>query len=384
MKENIEKDLDNIPSNDLSNTPQKKAKKNDLTPEERAAKIEAEKDALLKMVHTGDPTDSKDRVAVILNKNVNARNSDIQLAWDYWKTFHKDTFDGKTLTLDKFLNLPKISSLCRSRAKIQNEYNLFLAEDEVRQQRGTLEELFIKGAITDLAPVVKSLIVYIDETGKTQDFLSLGSIWLPTFSGYSKTLEIRDWKKYSGIDYEFHFKELKPQKLDNYKNFITKFLSLHSQMSFKSIIIKNHGIRDKDAAIKDLTYYLIKKGVLHENQSLRAPLPRQLIVIVDEESEAKDNLKLAEIKDKLEAQKINGLGLGKFEAKSSKDDEYIQIVDLFTGAINRILHPPIVKNHKDELAEFIMNILQINIKDFLNDDNIGDNLKMFSFLGSNA
>lgn len=357
-------------------------KKKELTPVERAAKIEEEKNNLLKMIHAGEPTDTKDRVGYILSKNLNARNSDIELAWDYWKTFHKDVFDGYSLTLSKFLSLPKISSLCRSRAKIQNEYNLYLAEDEVRQQRGTLEDKYKKTAISDRAPDIKSLIVYIDETGKTQDYLSLGSIWLPTFSSYSKSLEIRDWKKYSGIDYEFHFKDLKPHKIEHYKNFITKFLSLHPQMSFKSIIIKNQGLRDKEDAIKDLTYHLIKKGVNHENDSKRAPLPRRLIVTVDEENEAKDILKLAEIKDKLEAHNIQGLILDRFEAKSSSGDEYLQMVDLFTGAINRLVNPQRDKNHKDELAEFIVNLMQIDINEYLNNENEADDLKMFSFLGS--
>lgn len=363
--------------------PKKKLKK-ELTPEEKELKTEEEKDRLLRNLHSGTPSDTKDRVAVILSNNINSRNSDIELAWDYWRTFHPEVFDGIKLTKGIFLKLPKISSLCRSRAKIQNEYNLFLAEDEVRQQRGKLEQEFKKGAISDRAPEIKSLFAYIDETGKNQEFLSLGSVWMPTFTSYSKAQEIRDWKKYSGIDYEFHFQHLKPQKMMDYKLFVQKFLNLHPEMSFKSIIIRNSGIKNKESVIRELTYYLVKKGLEHENSTKRAPLPRQLVVTIDDESEANDILKLEEIKDKLLAQKIEGLTLGNFTAESSIGNEYLQIADLFTGAINRKLHPQKERNHKDEFADYILEILGLDITEYLNDEVDNDNVKMFSFLKSKA
>lgn len=351
------------------------------TPEEKAKEIEEEKRNLLSNLYSGQIMDIKDRVALILNSNIDARNSDIELAWAYWQSFHSELFDGVTLTKDLFLQLPKISSLCRLRAKIQNEYNLFLADPKVRQYRGKLEEEYKDKAVADRAPNLKSYTVYIDETGKNQDYLSIGSIWLPSYnpSIIRNIMEIQTWKKQSKIEYEFHFSQLSSHKLDQYKGFIRQFLPRFPEASFKTIIIKNHGVKDKDAIIQDLTYYLIKKGIEHENNSGRAPLPRGLNVTIDDENPANDILKLEAIKDKLTAQRIDGLELGQFSAVSSEGNLFIQLIDLFTGSINRKLNSPNGNGHKDELATFILETIGLDLDDFLNDQGAGDNAKIFDF-----
>jgi len=40
------------------------------------------------MVHSGDPNDTKEKVALIISRNIHARNSDIELAWDYFNMRH--------------------------------------------------------------------------------------------------------------------------------------------------------------------------------------------------------------------------------------------------------------------------------------------------------
>ena len=191
--------------------------------------------------------------------------------------------------------------------------------------------------------------------------------------------EIKDWKKYTNIDYEFHFKEVKPQKLEQYKIFITLFLSKFPENSFKTIIIDSKGISDKNEAIKELTYYLIKKGIEHENSTGRAPLPRRLSVFMDQDEKSKDALKIEFIKDRLEGNKIDGLDLGDFEAVDSKSNFYIQIIDLFTGAINRKLNSVDGdRNVKDELADYILNLLNIDVDAYINDKLEIDTAKVFN------
>ena len=65
-----------------------KKKKKKLIPEEKEAKIQFEREAILKMVHSGDPNDTKEKVALIISRNIHARNSDIELAWDYFNMRH--------------------------------------------------------------------------------------------------------------------------------------------------------------------------------------------------------------------------------------------------------------------------------------------------------
>lgn len=347
--------------------------------EKKRLKIEEETKTVVNNVLTGNINDTRDRVAYILNANADARNSDIELAWDYWTTFENETFDGVSLNKSTFLKLPKLASLSRWRAKIQNEYNLFLADPEVRQHRGKLEEEFKEQAITHKAPITKSYFVFIDETGKNQRYISVGSFWLLNWSYvYQKQQEIKDWIKLSNIEYEFHFKDVKDHKLASYKSFISLFLSKFTENSFKTIIIDSHGLKDKNELIKELTYYLIKKGIDHENKTGRAPLPRRLSVFIDQDEKSKDTLKIEFIRDKLEAHNIDGLEIGDLQAVDSSTSLFIQIIDLFSGAVNRKLNPQKDRNVKDELADYILNLLNIEVEDYINDTLEMDAAKVFN------
>jgi hypothetical protein len=147
-------------------------------PSDKEKRIEEEKQALLNRVVSGNITDIKDRVAFILNSSNEARNSDNQLAWAYWETFESDKLVDGMLSRKAMQQLTKQTSLTRVRAKIQNEYKLFVADPKVRKYRGTLEDVNKQAAVDDKPSDIGLYQVYVDETGKTQDFLSVGSLWL--------------------------------------------------------------------------------------------------------------------------------------------------------------------------------------------------------------
>ena len=78
--------------------------------------------------------------------------------------------------LDDLYRLTRLTSLARARAKIQNDYRLFLADPEVQEHRGKLEESEREKAIeTPDYPVYK---VFLDESGKTSRDLLVGSLWI--------------------------------------------------------------------------------------------------------------------------------------------------------------------------------------------------------------
>ncbi|UOE47859.1 DUF3800 domain-containing protein [Mucilaginibacter sp. SMC90] len=347
---------------------------------EKIKLIEAEKTELLNKVVSGNIENIKDRVALILNNSNDARNSDIELAWSYWQTFEDNILQGSTISKEQMYSLTRISSLTRIRAKIQNEYKLFQADDEIKRHRGVLEEDKKQDAISDKPAGMGMYSVYIDETGKTQAYLSVGSLWVLSYN-YSTILshkELTNWKKFKEITYEFHFAELSKNKLDDYKEFFTLFLSKHPDVGFKLIVINNMGIKGKGTAITDLTYHLLTKGVEHENSTGRAPLPRYLQVWIDEEEKGSDQLKLENIKERLTSQKIQGLYLGQFSAVASEGNFFIQAIDIFTGAINRKLHNPNGGNYKDEFADFVLSCLKFNISNIDTENNTIDRSKVFN------
>lgn len=267
----------------------------------KAAKIEKEKKELLNRVLSGNITNSREKVAHILNRFSSSRNSDIELAWNYWITFEKEKFNGHSINKRELFNLTRIPSLVRTRAKIQNEYKLFQADDEVRKHRGVLAKEKKEEAIEDRPPDLPVYSVFIDESGKNSEYLSVGGLWV--IDGGSKLsethFELSKWKTQNSIDFEFHFAKVKNQKVQLYKDFFLKFLSLNPTVGFKIIMVKNSGFPNEHEAIVDLTFHLINKGVEHENTSGRAPLPRILRVWLDDEEKGQDKLKLENIKRKI-------------------------------------------------------------------------------------
>lgn len=330
---------------------------------EKAIKIEQGKRELLNRVLSGNLESKHDKVGFLLNNHNETRNSDIELTWLYWKTFEADLFNGVSVNKEELKKLTKIISLTRARARIQNEYKLFEADVSVKKRRGVLAEEMREEAIEEKPKGLKMYHVYIDETGKTQDYLSIGSLWIVDgFASFQATRRIQEWIELNKIDYEFHFSELNKHRLETYKEFFLKYLTLNPTIGFKIIIIDKKGIKDIGGAITDLTFHIINKGIIHENETGRAPLPRLLQVWLDEDEKGSDQLKIENIKERISRQKIDGLYLGDFLAIDSKQNIDIQAVDLFTAAINRRIHNPnSVGKVKDKLADYILDLLNFDL-----------------------
>lgn len=346
-----------------------------LTKEE---KIEKERAQVFKNALSGNLLKLIDKVAYILNNHPESRNSDIDLAWNYWLNFENNIFKGHISSISQLYSLTKISSLIRARAKIQNEYKLFEAEDIVKRRRHKLELEKKEAAILEKPKNLPSYNVYIDESGKNDKYLIVGSIWVTdTISDpYKTNLAIDSWKKSKGIKYEFHFTEMKKGELGNYKEYFTKFLSLNPTISFKAIIINNSGFSNKSDAIESLTFYLIKEGVINENSTKRAPLPRNLSAVVDSDQLGSDKLKAQHIKERIMAQNIEGLYCQNIEPLDSKDNNYLQIADLFAASINRKLNFT-TNDAKDQLADFILSHSGLNLDELDKENKDIDKVKLF-------
>jgi hypothetical protein len=358
-----------------------KADLEDISAEKERKKQEIRKDLLGKVL-SGNISNSRERVGYILNNYPTSRNSDIELIWNYWVVFENDKFDKLSVTKDQMLRLTRVSSLIRMRALIQNQFKLFQADDNVKKHRGVLEEEKKSQAIEAKPKDLPVYSVFVDETGKNQKYLGVGSLWVVDsgVSTLTATRELNDWKKVNNINYEFHFAELTKHKVEKYKQFFLKFLALNSTIGFKAIIIDNIGFANLSSAITDLTFHLIHKGILHENNTNRAPLPRILQVWLDEDEKGSDSLKLENLKERISVQRMDGLQIGNFEAINSRDNFYIQAVDLFTASINRKLHSESTGHVKDELADYIFELLKFDISALDKGNSSIDSAKVFNLV----
>ncbi|HIF9245186.1 TPA: DUF3800 domain-containing protein [Photobacterium damselae] len=352
-------------------------KKQEIKQMEKNKKIAHKKELLLRSIDGCNFSTLEHKVGWILNHYPECRNSDIKCQLHYWNTFQRDLFNlnSGSITVDNYSKLLPLTSITRPRAKIQNDYNLFLANEEVRKYRGTLRGEHEANAVKN-KNIEKSYLVFADESGKTEKFLLVGSLWILDGVDTAKiTLAVEKWRAKYNFNREIHFKEIKRGNIDAYLDLIDVIKDNSTAISFKAIGVERVGIAKVNDALNKLFYYLLVEGVKHEHESGRAPLPRKLKFIKDEEEAGSDKMMLKDIENSLDiysgAKLHNELSLSNFYTMASKDSIFVQIADLFTGAINRKLNGVDNSGPKDILADKLLASFGIT-KSASNFDIIGD------------
>jgi hypothetical protein len=327
--------------------------------QEEIEKVRAE---LLHSVSAGKLDTLQERVALILNHHADTRNSDITLQLKYWEAFEPDLLSGDAILKKNLYRLTRLNSLTRARAKIQNTYSLFKASPEVQKHRGTLsdeERAKAKEQYTD-SP---RFAVYMDESGKTDKFLFVGSVWflhLPQFVPFLK--DYHEFRKVHGfVNREFHFKEITPKNLPTYMTLAEWLVDKSAVISFKAVSVERAGVSNVSKALETLFYHLLARGVEHEHVTGRATLPRAIEIWKDLEEAGSDKLFLAELGDRLrntsKSQFGGDLEVGELEAVDSKDHPLLQIADLYVGSLHRVLNVESSKDHPK--AKFAAHFLRL-------------------------
>jgi hypothetical protein len=97
----------------------------------------------------------------------------------------------------------------RLRAKIQNDFKLFLADLKVQAKLANLSKE-VRAQLASRGQLVSRIIIYIfaDESAKTDDYLVFGSFWIYTESGWVTICQkFRAWRTFKTTTKEFSFKE---------------------------------------------------------------------------------------------------------------------------------------------------------------------------------
>jgi flagellar biosynthesis/type III secretory pathway chaperone len=143
----------------------------------KLARIEKEKKELLAALAGGNFSTQRTKVAAILNLFPDSRNSDIALALKYWEIFQPDIYNPTGIMPKDLFKLERLHYIVRARAKIQNEYGLFQADEKIKHHRKKQEEVMHEAVLEDAAPK-RVVHVFSDETGKTHDFVVVAAVWV--------------------------------------------------------------------------------------------------------------------------------------------------------------------------------------------------------------
>lgn len=341
-----------------------------LTDEEKEAEKRKRAEELWMDVQSGNTKHLITKVASILNRFPETRNSDIALMIKFWEVF--DGQKGNFVSVNKLFRLERLTSIARSRAKIQNEYGLFLADEKIRRNRQNREEIQKEYQIAT-KPEMESIRIYADESGKNDTFTIVGSIWVLAREG-ELNKALADWvtqrkSEDKTFPQEFHFNKIRNNgtNLQVYYDFINFVVSEGNMIGFKAIAVNKTKItKSIDDIITELFYQLIRIGVEYEQETGRISLPKQINYIKDAE-EGESALRLSKIQqsliDNFKIHYDNTLKLNAFLSMDSRLDRLIQVADLFTGAINRKINHqrnnPESTNAKDEFANYIYELLNI-------------------------
>jgi hypothetical protein len=329
-------------------------------------KLALERQKLLNRLTEGKMESLKEKVAFILNHYPDARDSNITLAIRFYQVFHPEEISNGWMRLESFYELPKMYDMQRERARIQNDYGLFLASENVRQRRMQLAEdaRLEYGGSYDILP---TLSIFSDESGKDQQYTVIGTVW---FYNENRRIELenalKQWKKGRDCPEEFKFNELTYGILPLAKEFFTRTVPQTDSIGFKAVAIETQEAQlDHDKLVYRLYYETLMKGLEFELEHNRVRLPRIVFLSKDADS-ASDALWQAEFERKLNHDCSiffdRQVQVEKIVPLDSKQHELLQIADLLTGSISRLLNRSsnTKKNQKDEFAEYVCEILSVD------------------------
>ncbi|QBY56061.1 DUF3800 domain-containing protein [Cupriavidus oxalaticus] len=129
-------------------------------------------------------------------------------------------------------------------------------------------------------------------------------------------------------------------------------------LSFKLIAFERARTRRSiEEVVAKLHEHMLSQGLRHEVENRRVALPRDVRVTLDEE-QSLDGIALAEMKNTLAAHFQRDFPeqatISEIATISSRKSPLVQLADLIAGAANRRLNPQPERNHKDEMADAVL------------------------------
>lgn len=335
------------------------APKNPAAAPDQQARRGESRERLLRAVDSARLNTLQQRVAWLLNRYPDARDSDRALYRRYWSTFESEHLQGDHVRLDRLTDLAHPANLTRARQKIQNEYRLFLASPEVRERRGTLSEEEKEKALAQ-RPTFPIYSAYADESGKNEDFLVVGAIWFlqgPELIDIVRGVE--RLAKETGFGTELHFKKISETTLPFYIAVADLVLDLAPTVAFTSVSIDRRGHKNTDEVLRQLYYHLMVRSIEYHDTSGRAPLPRSFSMIKDAENVGPDAMLLTDLEDRLRQASKSLLGdrlhIDRLGALPSKGSIPLQLGDLYTSSVGRVLNQRTAgETPRDKFAGYLL------------------------------
>jgi hypothetical protein len=302
---------------------------------------------------------TEQRVAHILQRFPETRDSDTALCIRYWKRFQADVLERwQPLELEVLFELDRIETLGRVRRMIQNDLRLFRGVEDTRRAREAIQREFHEyvAAHRDTLPEVR---FYLDETGNEGDkaYTGVAGVCAINWKQYEKhNAALEQWRAKQGWPETIHFSETGAGKLDRSVSLLQQLNARRAGLLFLGYSLASRGRTHQDMfslfiqLVLDSLKYLRGFGCLAENRSVR---------VIKEADSGFDSIYLDKMTKSLGeaiALEFPGqLAVLTVEAVVKGRHVLLECADLIAGGMQR---RALGKGHnpKDRLAEAIINV----------------------------
>lgn len=299
------------------------------------------------------------RVAFILQRFPETRDSDTRLCIKYWKMFHADVLERwQPMELEVLFELDRIETIGRVRRVIQNELQLFRGVEDRRRARdamqGELHEYL--AAHRDTLSEVR---FYLDETGNEGDkaYIGIGGMCVinwKQFEKHSAALEL--WRSQQGWAETIHFSEMGADKVERAVSLLAQLQKRRAGTLFLGYSLASRGRTHQD--LFSLFVQLVVDSLLHL-RAIGCLGDRRSVRVIKEADVGFDSLFLQKMSKYLSEQVAmefpGELAVLPVEAVTKGRTVLLECADLIAGGMQRRALTK-GRNPKDKLAEAVINV----------------------------
>ena len=319
------------------------------------------------------------KVAYVLWKYPNTRNSDRTHAIQYYKMFHPELVQNEQITFENLYNLPKMYDLQRDRATIQNTEELFPAKLEVGRRRmakaSEYQKFYINNNPKNYTNDAKYYI-FLDESGKNNKYFVLAGILVNSDKIIKviddKLIEIKQKlnQKHRIQIKEWKFSNITHANKNYYLELLDEINNIGLKMVFISMLVENSGLssESKKNKTKELLKFIIKDCMdtltLYTCRSSYENVVSKLNATLDNDGAGIDVIQQEQIKSEIKT----AIGtesryfsvLENLNWEDSKDNNFIQIADLYASSLNNIFSEmPVEGENSKAKKEFANKTLEL-------------------------
>ena len=316
------------------------------------------------------------RVAHILHRFPETRDSDTALCIRYWKLFQADVLERwQPIALEVLYELDRIETIGRVRRMIQNELRLFRGVEETRRARDAMQAEFYEylAAHRDSLPEVR---FYLDETGNEGDkaYTGIAGVCIINWKQFEKHhAALEQWRSEQGWAETIHFSETGADKVDRAVSLLQQLRSRRSGVLFLGYSLASRGRTHEDLFSLFIQLVVDSLKYLYDHKCLTA---NRCIRVIKEADSGFDSLFLHKMTKQLSevvALEFPGeLAVLPVEAVTKGRTVLLECADLIAGGMQRRALGK-GRNPKDRLAEAV-----INVTGFEDDSDAGTIFKYYA------